>query len=113
MDPFVKALAPGDTSWTFLDGSGRSAVNLRSAYIGLGCYRPGWRWSEHVGRQTGKASEAHIGYVISGKMCVRASDGTEAHIGPGEAFEVHPGHDAWVVGDEPCLALDFGPTQRS
>jgi quercetin dioxygenase-like cupin family protein len=108
MDPIVKALVPGDKSWTFLDGSGRSAVNLRSASIGLGCYRPGWKWSEHTGRQTGKTSEAHIGYIISGRMCVQASDGAKADIGPGEAFEVLPGHDAWVIGDDPCIALDFG-----
>jgi quercetin dioxygenase-like cupin family protein len=52
------------------------------------------------------ASE-HVGYVISGRMRVRARDGTELEVGPGEAFIAAPGHDAWVVGDEPCVALDF------
>jgi hypothetical protein len=68
---------------------------------------PGWRWSLHVGKQTGKSSTAHIGYVVSGHMAVRGADGAEITVGPEEVFEVGPGHDAWVVGDEPCVALDF------
>jgi hypothetical protein len=43
-------------------------------------------------------------------MAVRAKDGTEVEVGPGGAFIVAPGHDAWVVGDEPCVALDFVAT---
>jgi hypothetical protein len=108
MDPMVKALEPGDRAWTFRDGSQRSAVNLRTAFIGLGRNLPGWRWSEHVGRESGKPSEPHVGYVISGRMCVRSAQGVEVLIDPGAAFEILPGHDAWVEGDEPCLALDFG-----
>ena len=80
---------------------------LESMTIGRGEYLPGWRWSVHVGRQTGKDSEAHIGYVLAGHMAVQNADGKEIVVGPGQAFEVLPGHDAWVVGDEPCVALDF------
>jgi mannose-6-phosphate isomerase-like protein (cupin superfamily) len=58
----------------------------------------------------GYESEEHIGYVISGRMAVRAKDGTEVEVGPGEAFIAAPGHNAWVVGDEPCVALDFVAT---
>lgn len=76
--------------------------------MGLGRYLPGWKWSLHVGAQTRKPAAAHIGYVISGQMCVRSSQGVEVLIGVGSAFEILPGHDAWVVGDEPCIALDFG-----
>jgi hypothetical protein len=94
-------------SWTFLDGSTRSAVILDSVVIGKGIYRPGWKWSEHVGKLTGKPSQVHIGYVISGHFIIRAPDGTEAKVGPGDAFEMGPNHDAWVLGDEPCVALDF------
>jgi hypothetical protein len=103
----AKSLDNGDNSWTFLDGSKRTAVILASVAIGRGEYRPGWRWSSHVGAQTGKTSMAHIGYVVSGRMAVRGADGKEITVGPGEAFEVGPGHDAWVVGDKPCVALDF------
>lgn len=42
-------------------------------------------------------------------MIIRALDGTEVEVGPGDAFAAAPGHDAWVVGDEPCIALDFVP----
>ena len=74
--------------------------------IGLGHFNPGWVWSEHVGAQTGIESQSHIGIIQSGKMAVRSANGTEIEIGPGDAFEVGPGHDAWVIGDEMCIALD-------
>ena len=94
---------------TFLDGSTRSYVLLRSCAVGLGKYKPGWKWSTHAGVQTGKPSENHIGYIISGHMMIKDSNGVEIEIGPGEAFEVVPGSDAWVVGNETCIALDFIP----
>ena len=75
--------------------------------IGRGEYLPGWKWSEHVGSQVGKSSEAHIGYILRGQMVIQGADGIKVVVGPGDAFEVQPGHNAWVVGDEPCIALDF------
>ncbi len=103
----AKSLAESEKSRTFIDGSTRSIVRLRSAVVGLGTYQPGWKWSLHAGAQTGKPSENHIGYIISGNMVVQDASGFEQEIGPGEACEVMPGHDAWVVGDAPCIALDF------
>jgi hypothetical protein len=91
----------------FIDGSTRSHTLLRSAAIGLGVYQPGWRWSMHAGAQAGKSSANHIGYVVSGSMMVEDAVGDTQQVGPGFAFEVGPGHDAWVVGDSPCTALDF------
>lgn len=93
----------------FLDGSTRGHTVLRSATIGVGVYQPGWRWSKHAGPQTGKPSENHVGYVISGTLMVMDAAGREQEVGPGVAFEVGPDHDAWVVGDAPCTALDFSP----
>ena len=52
-------------------------------------------------------SQAHNGLVLSGEMTVREADGREVIVEPGDAFEVGAGHDAWVAGDEPCIALDF------
>jgi hypothetical protein len=113
MNLLAKNLDHADKSWTFLDGSKRSVVILESAAIGRGEYLPGWRWSIHVAKQTGKkTSETHIGYVLSGQMAVRGIDGVEVTVGPGEAFEVRPGHDAWVAGNEPCVALDFEHLRR-
>jgi hypothetical protein len=93
----------------FIDGSFRSAISLRSASIGLGTYQPGWQWKLHAGAQTGKSSENHVGYIISGRMAVEGSNGTVIEVGPGEAFEAGPGHDARVIGGVACIALDFNP----
>ena len=82
-------------------------VHLGGMTIGRATYEPGWRWSEHVGKQTGKDAAAHIGYVLSGRLRIRDADGHETAVGPGDAFEIGPRHDAWVLGDEPCVALDF------
>ena len=103
----VKNLDSAEKSRTFLDGSKRTVVVLNSVAIGRGKYLPGWRWSKHARPQTGKDSESHIGYILSGQMVVKGADGKEVTVGPGDAFEVQPGHDGWVVGDEPCVALDF------
>jgi hypothetical protein len=96
----------------FLDGSTRSYAALRTAAIGFGTYKPGWQWSLHAKPQAGKDSENHIGYVVSGHMMVRDPSGNEAKIEPGCAFEIAPGSDAWVIGDEPCIALDFIPVNE-
>lgn len=97
----------------FLDGSSRSWATLRTAAIGFGTYQPGWRWSLHARPQLDRDSENHIGYIISGRMMVKDPYGDEAEIEPGFAFEIAPGSDAWVMGDEPCIALDFIPINDS
>ncbi|HEX8974314.1 MAG TPA: hypothetical protein VF817_02395 [Patescibacteria group bacterium] len=96
-----------ELTWTFLDGSSRTAGILETVAIGKGEYLPGWQWSKHAGKITGKESERHIGYILSGEMMVKDSGGNEARVVPGEAFEVGPGHDAWVLGNVSCIALDF------
>jgi quercetin dioxygenase-like cupin family protein len=106
----AKSLDSPDAAWVFLDQSERVAVQLQTAAIGRGVYQPGWRWSERAEPLSGRESEEHIGYVISGRMAVRAKDGTEVEVSPGEAFIAASGHDAWVVGEEPCVALDFVAT---
>lgn len=63
----------------------------------------------HAGAQTGKDSENHIGYVISGRMMVKDPSGNEAEIELGFAFKIVAGSDAWVIGDDPCIALDVIP----
>src|SRR6266508_1894661 len=67
---------------------------------------PGWKWSECIKPIVGtKSCEVrHVGVVQSGRMHVIHDDGTEGEIGPGEAYVIEPGHDAWVVGDEPMAA---------
>ena len=84
-------------------------VKLGSVNVGRGTFEPGWRWSEHVKPIAGTESceSAHTGYCISGRMTVRMDDGTEDSVGPGDAFTIAPGHDAWTVGNESCVLLDF------
>ncbi len=92
------------------DMGGAALVNLSSGAVGLGTFKPGWRWSEHVKPIAGTDScqVQHIGYVLKGRMKVVMDDGQEAEVGPGDAFVMPPGHDAWTVGDETCEVVDFG-----
>jgi class 3 adenylate cyclase len=84
-------------------------VEMDDHVIGRLVHEPGWRWSNDVKPIAG--TEAcqyhHIGYTVSGRLRVQMPDGTELEIGPEEVFEIPPGHDAWVVGDEPWVAIDF------
>ena len=103
----AKSVDSPDAIRVFLDGSERAVVRLGAVVIGRGIYRPGRRWSQYVRPLTGHASAAHTGYVISGHMVVRVKDGSELEVGPGVGFVAAPGHDAWVVGNEPCVQIDF------
>jgi len=72
-------------------------------------FQPGWRRSKHVKPIAGTelCHAAHNGYVVAGRQAVQMADGTEVELGPGDAFLVGPGHDSWVIGDEPCVTVDF------
>jgi quercetin dioxygenase-like cupin family protein len=79
------------------------------AQVGRITLQPGWRWSEHVKPVAGtELCEApHQQYQISGRIRVRMADGTEVDGGAGDVTSLPPGHDAWVVGDEPVVAVDW------
>ena len=72
-------------------------------------FEPGWKWSECVKPVAGTDScqVRHVGVAQTGRIVVRHEDGTEAEVGPGEVYVIEPGHDAWVVGDEPFVAFEF------
>ena len=72
-------------------------------------FEPGWCWSKHVAPIVGTSScqHRHLGYTISGRLHVRMDNGTELTLGPGQAYEIPPGHDAWVEGDEPWNSVEF------
>lgn len=84
-------------------------VTLDEMSIGRFVFQPGWRWSKDVAPIAGTSScqFRHLGYTISGSMEVRMDDGTTLVIGPDQAYEIPPGHDAWVVGDEPWCSVEF------
>lgn len=84
-------------------------VELDDTVVGRMIYEPGWRWSVDVRPLAGTDScqYHHLGLAASGRLRVQMPDGTELEIGPGDVFEIPPGHDAWVVGDEAWVSVDF------
>jgi mannose-6-phosphate isomerase-like protein (cupin superfamily) len=84
-------------------------VKLPTATIGRATFEPGWKWSECVKpiARTDSCQVEHTGYILSGRMHVVMNDGSEMEVGPNDAFYIPPGHDAWIVGNEACVALDF------
>jgi quercetin dioxygenase-like cupin family protein len=105
----VKNLGSPDETRPFA-GKGRAeVVSVGGTTIIRGTFEPGWRWSEHVKPIAGTEScqAGHTGYVVSGRMHIRMDDGTERDLGPGDATRIEPGHDAWIVGDEACVFVDF------
>jgi hypothetical protein len=89
---------------------GRAEIlQLLEGTVGRGVFEPGWKWSECVKPIAGTDSceVAHLGIMQSGRMHVRMDDGQEGDIGPGDIVMIPPGHDAWVVGKEACVFLDF------
>ena len=81
---------------------------LDDLVIGRMVLEPGWHWMEHVRPIAGTSlcQYHHVGICVSGRLGNRLEDGTTNEIGPGMVFEIPPGHDGWVIGDEPFVAYD-------
>ena len=90
-------------------------VNLAGVKAMRMTVQPGWTWSECIKPVAGteRCQAHHVGVMISGTLHIAHDDGTAADVGPGEAYVVEPGHDAWVVGDQPCVAYEFDSTTAS
>ena len=84
-------------------------VTVGGTTIGRGVFAPGWKWSESVRPMVGTDScpLSQIGYVVAGRMAWLMDDGTPFEAAEGEAIHISPGHDSWVVGDEPCVILEI------
>ena len=91
------------------DGKGRlELVDLGSGLVARATFEPGWKWSETSSRwPEPRVAYAHVGYVISGRMKIVMDDGEEIEIGPGDFMTAAPGHDAWIIGNEPCVVIDW------
>ena len=84
-------------------------VRLAEGSAGRFTFQPGWRWSECIKPVVGTehCEARHVGAIVSGRLHVVHVDGTEGDAGAGDAYVIEPGHDAWVVGDEPVIAFEF------
>jgi len=84
-------------------------VDLGSVKAARLTAQPGWRWSDCIKPVVGGDScqTRHVGAVASGALHLKHDDGSELEIGPGDAYIIEPGHDAWVVGDAPFVAYEF------
>ena len=84
-------------------------VTIGGVTVGRASYEPGWKWSEHVRPISGTelCEVEHVGLALKGRCAVRMRDGKEIVLKPGDLFYVKPGHDSWVVGDEPYVSIHF------
>lgn len=84
-------------------------VNLGDSSFMRATFEPGWKWSECVKPtvQTDTCQTSHVNYVLTGRMTILMDDGTQKEMKAGDMAVIPPGHDAWVVGNEPCTLLDF------
>ncbi len=100
----------------------RTPPNARMEFVKFGdmtlvrmIAQPGWRWSESLKPAAGTDScqVTHFSYVVSGRLHTRMDDGTEFDVGPGDIAISRPGHDAWVIGDEPFVTIDIQGASRN
>ena len=99
-----------DETRPFEAGSGKlDLVNTDQGLIGRAVFEPGWQWSKHVKpiAKTESCHGAHMGYLLSGRMKIQMDDGKTEEYGPGDVMIADPGHDAWIVGDEACVVIDW------
>jgi class 3 adenylate cyclase len=86
-----------------------SLARLGSQTIGRGVVQPGWHWAEHLGpvMRAESCPVHHVQVLVSGRFAVRMDDGEEVAFQPGDVMDIPPRHDAWVVGDDPAVLIDF------
>jgi quercetin dioxygenase-like cupin family protein len=99
-----------DETRSFENGKGKlDLLTTERGPVGRAVFQPGWQWSKHVKPIVGTDScqAHHVGYMVSGRMKIVMNEGESEEFGPGDYMDVQPGHDAWVVGDEACVSLDW------
>jgi quercetin dioxygenase-like cupin family protein len=108
MDVILKRFEAPDEVRVFEKGR-FELLHVGGMTIGRASYEPGWKWSVHVGAATGAKScqVEHVGMVISGRATAAMDDGRVIEMKAGDVFYIAPGHDSWVVGDEPYVSLHF------
>ncbi len=103
-----KNLNAPDETRTFDHGK-VDVVHVHEDTVGRFTLEPGWKWSDHVKPVAGTDSceVEHHQVVLAGRLHVKTDDGEDFEVGPGEVLFISPGHDAWVVGEEPFVAIDW------
>ena len=103
-----KSFATPDEVRAFPNGTAQ-VVSLDESVVGRAVYESGWRWSTAMPAIAGTATCQlhHLGYSISGVMHVVTDDGQTIDIPPNSVYEIPPGHDAWVVGDDPWVTIEW------
>jgi hypothetical protein len=103
-----KSLEKPDEVRTFEKGK-LEIVNFGDVVIGRATFEPGWSWDKCVKPivNTMSCEMPHTQYMISGRIKVVMDDGEEQKFGPGDCADISPGHNAWVIGNEPVVAVDF------
>jgi quercetin dioxygenase-like cupin family protein len=104
----IQRFSAPDETRPFVDKGRLELLHVGDSLVGRAIFEPGWRWSKHVKpiARTRSCEAPHSCYVLSGRMRVLMDDGQEAEIAPGDFVTIPPGHDAWTVGNEPCVLLD-------
>jgi quercetin dioxygenase-like cupin family protein len=106
LDVILKRFEQPDELRTFEKGK-FEIVHIGNLTIGKATYEPGWKWSVHVGQSLGSktCSVEHVGIVLSGRATAAMDDGRVIEMKAGDVFYIPPGHDSWVIGDEPYVSL--------
>ena len=112
-DFLIRRFEQPDEVRTFEKGKFET-VKIGSMTIGRASYESGWKWSEHVGAANGArfCEVEHVGLVVSGCAACQMKDGRYYEMKAGDLFYIGPGHDSWVVGDEPYISLHFLGAER-
>ncbi len=105
----IKRFSSPDETRPFTSNGRAELLEFGGSVVGRGVFEPGWKWSTHVKPIAGTESceASHMGYVVSGRMHIVMDDGQEEDVGPGDFAVVPPGHDAWTIGNEACVMIDF------
>jgi hypothetical protein len=91
------------------------AVELRGTVVKRVAHGPGWRWSEHSSAEVGepRCPRRHVGVMVGGRMRVEDADGNVFDAIEGDVVVIEPGHDAWTLGDEPAILVEFEALAKS
>ena len=108
-----KSFATPDETRSFPHGAAE-ILNIGGGQVGRLVFQPGWRWSNDIKpiAHTKSCEAPHFQYHVSGKLGIRMDDGTEIVAGPGDITSLPSGHDAWVIGDEPAVVVDWYGASR-